>query len=186
VSCDVLVIPEDPTYNGAILKPLVSRILEDCGRPRANVAVLANPKVAGFEHAVAMLPRVIERYAHLNLLLLLVDADGKDRAASFQNLEVEAAERNSRLICCAAKEEVEAWLLAGHLSKLDRPWADVRMDVSVKENVFQPFLEKYGDRRRPGGGRDLLIKEALMNYQGLLQRCPELQQLRDRIYQTLY
>jgi hypothetical protein len=31
------------------------------------------------------------------------------------------------------------------------------------------------------GGRELLMKETLMNYQGLLKRCPELAELRNRI-----
>jgi hypothetical protein len=149
------------------------------------VEVLANPKVAGLQHAVSMLPRIVERYAHLDLLLLLVDADGNDRAAAFRRLESEAQTLGATLICCAAREEVETWLLAGHVAKLDRPWAEVRADVSVKENVFAPFLARFGDRRRPGRGREILMKETLTNYPGLLHRCPELQDLRDRICSAL-
>lgn len=77
------------------------------------------------------------------------------------------------------------WLLAGHTAKLNRPWSEVRRDASVKENVFTPFLRQYGDPRRPGGGRDLLMAETLQNYQGLLERCPELARLRDRICESL-
>ncbi len=60
-------------------------------------------------------------------------------------------------------------------------WAEVRQDVSVKENVFDRFLAEYGDARRPGGGRELLMKDTLQNYAGLLERCPELRSLEDRI-----
>jgi hypothetical protein len=89
------------------------------------------------------------------------------------------------LICCAAVEEVEAWLLAGHVSKLDRPWLDVRADASVKENVFVPFLRKHGNTRQPGGGRETLMQETLRNYRGLLERCPELADLEKLIREAL-
>ena len=73
------------------------------------------------------------------------------------------------------------WLLAGHPEKLNTPWRKVREDVSVKENVFEPFLSQYGDPRRYGGGRDLLMKQGLARYEQILQRCPELQSLQNRI-----
>jgi len=181
LSCKVLVIPEDPTYNGAILQPLVERILEDCGKANARVTVLTNPKVSGFEHACDRMANIVERYAHFDVLLFLPDADGHDRSDLFKRLESEAAQRRVTLLCCAAREEVEVWLLAGHVAKLGRPWGEVRADTSVKENVFEPFLSQFGDSRRASGGRDLLMKETLANYQGLLERCPELAGLRDRI-----
>ena len=42
MSFRVLVIPEDPTLNGYILKPLAERLLEDAGKPNAKVKVLDN------------------------------------------------------------------------------------------------------------------------------------------------
>lgn len=182
MSYRVLVIPEDPTHNGYILRPLVSRMLAECGKEKAKVHILTNPKADGYEHAKRLVrDEILERYAHFDLLLFLPDADGKDRTAEFATLEQEANSRNVRLICCAAVEEVETWLLAGHLDKLGLPWAAVRADVSVKENVFAVFLERHGDPRRPGGGRDILIAETLRHYDALLGRCPELATLRDRI-----
>lgn len=184
----VLVIPEDPTYNGYILKPLVSRILAECGKVNAKVEVLTNPKVSGIDHIPTLLPNIVERYAHFDLLLLLVDADGRDRSRQFERFEAHAAMRLARpvrLICCAAVQEVEAWLLAGHTSKLGRPWSEVRADVSVKENIFAPFLRQFGDPRSPGGGRDMLMKEPLSNYRGLLERCPELAELQEKVCSSL-
>ncbi len=181
MSYRVLIVPEDPTHDHFILEPLVSRILRECGRPNAKVTTLSNPKVSGYEHARDQMSDIIDLYSHWQLLVFLVDANGSDRAHAFKRLEEIAAEQGVRLICCAAVCEVEVWLLAGHVSKLDRPWNEVRADTSVKENVFVPFLEHYGDARRPGGGRDLLMQETLSNYQGLLQRCPELEELQRRI-----
>jgi hypothetical protein len=71
------VIPEDPTYNGYILKPLVERILAECGKPNAKVIVLTNPKADGYERAKALLGEVFERYKHHDVMLFLPDADGK-------------------------------------------------------------------------------------------------------------
>jgi hypothetical protein len=181
----LLVIPEDPTLNGYILNPLVARLAAACGKGNAEVRILTNPKVSGFEHACGRMPDIVEQWKHFDLLLFLPDADGKDRSATFARLEREAADQGARLICCAAIQEIEAWLLAGHIAKLGRSWSKVREDASVKENVFAPFLSTQGDARRPGGGRDVLMKETLANYQGLLERCPELAELEKRICEAL-
>ncbi|HSN85881.1 MAG TPA: hypothetical protein VL025_03940 [Thermoanaerobaculia bacterium] len=182
MSFNVLVVPEDPSHNGYILKPLVVRMLAECGRGNAKVDVLTNPRAQGYAHAKELLRgALLERYRHKDLLLFLVDADGKDRRSEFLNLEEEAASRGVRLLCCAAEQEVEVWLLAGHRHRLDQGWQEVRAEVSVKERIFAPFLAAYGDRRRAGGGRDLLMKETLVNYGALLQLCPELAGLERRL-----
>jgi hypothetical protein len=117
----------------------------------------------------------------MNLLLFLVDADGRDRRDEFQRLEEEATAKGVRLLCCAAEQEVEVWLLAGHRQRLDLGWQEVRAEVSLKERIFAPFLVMHGARRRAGGGRDLLMKETLGNYGALLQLCPELAELERRL-----
>jgi hypothetical protein len=186
LSFNVLVVPEDPTYNGYILKPLVERMMVECGKANSNVVVLTNPKAAGYEHAKSLIvDAVIDRYAHFNLLLFMPDADGRDKSAEFQYLEHSATERGVTLFCCAAVEEVEAWLLAGHLDRLQRSWSEIRSNTSVKEQVFQPFLKTNGDPKRAGGGRDLLMKETLENYTGLIGRCPELAELQAKICETM-
>lgn len=185
VSFNVLVVPEDPTYNGYILKPLVERMMLECGKPNSNVVVLTNPKASGYEHAKTLIvDAVIDRYVHFNLLLFLPDADGKDKRSEFQYLESTAGHRGVRLFCCAAVEEVEAWLLAGHVDTLQGTWQEIRSNTSVKEDVFQPFLRTHGDSKRAGGGRDLLMRTTLENYAGLLGRCPELSDLQARICQS--
>lgn len=186
MSFDVLVVPEDPANNGYILKPLVSRMLSECGKPNAVVTVLSNPRAQGYEHAKRLLQtRIFEAYRHMNLLLFLPDADGRDRRDEFGSLEGEAARRGVRLLCCAAVQEVEAWLLAGHRNRLGQDWREVRDDVSVKENVFQPFLTKHGNLKAAGGGRDVLMRETLSGYGSLLQLCPELEDLERRIREIL-
>jgi hypothetical protein len=56
MSFRVLVIPEDPTYNGYILKPLVERMLAEAGKPNARVTLLTNPKLGGYARAARRFP----------------------------------------------------------------------------------------------------------------------------------
>ncbi len=177
----MLIICEDPTHDQFILKPL-ERVLKDCGKSNANVQMCWNPKVQGIDDARQTLEEICRDYSHLDLLVFLIDNDGQSCSGRLRHLE---SKHGPRLICCAAVEDAEAWLLAGHAEKLDRPWKEVRVDISVKENVFAPFLRQHGDPKRLGGGRDLLMKQTLENYPGLLQRCPELKDLRDRVCASL-
>lgn len=182
MSFKVLVVPEDPTHNGYILRPLIDRILSECGKPNARIDVLSSPRAKGYDHAKSLIEaEILEAYAHMNLILFLPDADGKDKSGALRALEARAATAGVKLICECAVQEIEVWLLAGHTDKLDRPWQEIRSDTHVKEDVFQPFLERYGDSRRPGGGRDLLMREALNNYSGIITRCPEIKALQDRV-----
>jgi len=192
MSHNVLVIPENPAYNGAILKPLCERLFQECGRTQANVEVMANPKANGYEHAKSLFPRtILELYSHKHLVLFLPDSDGKDRSAEFARLEADfeqgamAVAKPVRLICCAAVPEVEAWLLAGHQDKWEKDWhwGTMRADRSIKENYFHPFLRAHGQDkyRYPDEGRKQLMLAALRNYAAIKRRCPELQELEDRV-----
>ena len=118
--------------------------------------------------------------------MFIPDADGKDRSREFAILEKEAREKGAKLLCCAACQEVEAWLLAGHLDKLDKRWSEIRADPSVKENFFADFLSRNGNPKAAGGGREGLMLETLENYRGLLDRSPELKDLQTRIQNLLY
>ena len=160
-------------------------MLRECGKSNAGVQVLTDPKMGGFENARSRLPEVVERYSHFDLLLFMVDADGKDRTPAFETLEGSARQRNVHLLCCAAEQEVEVWLLAGHRDKLHESWDGIRADTAVKENVFDAFLASYGDPRRHSGGRDVLMNETLSNYRSLKQLCPELAQLERRVRRLL-
>ena len=51
MSFRVLVIPEDPTHNGYILKPLVEMVLESAGKAAAKVSILTSPRLRGHEIA---------------------------------------------------------------------------------------------------------------------------------------
>ena len=179
MSLRVLIIPEDPTYNGAILRPLVERMMAEVGKPNARIHGLTNPKLGGYDQAVAAIKGIlVESYRHFDLWLFLPDAD---RATNLDGLEQELRGRGINLLCCAAVPEVEVWLLAGHRQELALSWTEVREHSRLREDIFDPFLAVHGDARSVGGGRELLTRETLGNYQGLLQMCPELQALDARL-----
>jgi hypothetical protein len=187
VSFEVVLVAEDPLNNGYLLTDLVRRILREAGKPRAHVFVLPTPRTRGYAHAKRTLTEDVLPGFRENLLLFLPDRDGRDLTAELVGLETRAAAREVPvpLFCCAAVEEVETWLLAGHAEKLDDPWQVVRSDVSVKEHYFQPFLKRYATTRQLGAGRKHLMAEALLNYDAILARCPELFDLQNRIRQHL-
>ncbi len=192
MSLNVLVVPENPTYNGAILKPLSERLFVECGRTQARIEVMANPRTNGYDHAKGLFRTRFWTCTAISILSFSVpDSDGLDRSAEFAQMEADferqavANGKPIRLICCAAIPELEAWLLAGHQDKWEPhwQWGTMRADHSIKENYFLPFLQKHGENasRYPDQGRKQLMAEALRNYTGIRQRCPELQTLEARI-----
>ena len=109
MSFKVLVIPEDPTHNGYILKPLVQALVADAGRPRAAVTVLTNPWLGGYDHALrAVKGELTERYAFWDLWLFMPDADRASPAAMLA-LDAELAARQVRLLCCPADSLSPRW-----------------------------------------------------------------------------
>jgi hypothetical protein len=183
VSFRVLVIPEDPTNNGYVLKPLVERMLAETGKPNARVMILTNPRLNGYDTAVAAIEgELVERYRHFNLWLFMPDADKASNPA-LDRLERTVEDKGVCLRCCAARPEVEAWLLAGHHQHLKIRWREVAAHPSLKEEIFDPFLRDHGDPRSAGGGRQALMRITLSNYRSLLDLCPELQQLEERLRQ---
>jgi len=192
MSLNVLVVSENPTYNGAILRPLCERLFQECGKTQAHIEVMANPSTNGYDHAKRLFRReILDLCSHKHLVLFLPDSDGQHRDAEFAAMEAEferravAMGRSIRLISCAAVPEVEAWLLAGHQDKwgTEWKWSTMRADRSIKENYFYPFLQKHGQdvSRFPDEGRKQLMIASLRNYAGIRSRCEELQELENRI-----
>lgn len=181
MSFRVLVIPEDPTNNGYILKPLVEAIIADSGKPNAQVKVLINPRLEGFDHAMeAIRCELPERYGFFDLWVFIPDGDraGPDAMAA---LEKDLAAKRITLICCPAQPEVEIYACVPFRGEIQGGWDAARSNTQFKEEVFELLLTKYGDSRRAGAGRDLMIAESLRNMRALYRFCPELARLRERV-----
>jgi hypothetical protein len=181
LSFRVLVIPEDPTNNGYILKPLMEAVLADAGKPRARVSVLTSPRVRGFDDAVrAIREKLPAAYGHMDAWVFVPDADRATRAA-MESLERDLAARGVRLICSPAVPEVEIYCCAGCPDELGMAWSTAREHPRFKESVFEPLMRRIGDSRRAGGGRDVLVRASLARRGGLYRLCPELADLRERL-----
>ena len=181
MSFNVLVIPEDPTWNGYILKPLAKKLMESAEKPKARIEVLANPRLRGYAHALrAIREQLPESYGFFDLWLFFPDADraGED---AMTRLEADLHARNIPLLCCPAQPEVEIYACVGFRDDLPGGWEDARAHPRMKEEVFVPLLQRHGDPRQAGGGREQMITRSLQNLQRLFQLCPETERLRDRI-----
>jgi hypothetical protein len=176
----VLVIPEDPTLDQYILKPVVARLFSDLGRP-ARIEVLSKPRLRGVDQALGRndLAHIASTFQMVDLFLVLVDRDGDlERPAVARSRE---EEHPGRLFVCLAIEEVEVWMLALHRDTLGVPWTEVRSERNPKERFAQPFLITQAPKLDVGGGRAWAMRELGGGWRGVLQVCPELQELRERI-----
>ena len=185
MSLSVLVIPEDPLQNGHILRPLVRALMRDVGRRNAKVNVLTQPRVRGYDQAVRTIRDGLSaNYGFMDLWLFFPDAD-RANSDAMRDLEAHAAAEGVTLLCCAARPEVEIYACAAYRDHIGEAWDETRQHLRLKEEVFNRLLTDHGDPRRPGGGRDLMIAQSLKNLALLLQLCPELHCLRDRIAEHL-
>ncbi len=168
----VLIIPEDPRKDQYILKPIFERLFASFEKPNTRVVVCTNPSMRGINDALKTerLTEVFERYPMFDIFVLCVDRDGvATRRSRLDQLE----QKFGRLIAVNAWEELETWVLAGLELPKDWVWADIRADVSVKENYFEPLARQRGVDDGPGGGRKALGEEAARRLPGMRQKCPE-------------
>jgi len=178
----VLIIPEDPELDQYILKPVVEHIFADLGR-RARVDVLREPRLRGVAQALdtKIVAQIVEDNPMEDLFLIMVDRDG-DREGNEQKAAEREKEHVKKLLACLAIEEVEVWMLALHRDSLGVPFKEVRAHHDPKEAYAAPFLKAQGwTEDRVGRGRKRAMRELGANWRGLLQVCPELADLRDRI-----
>lgn len=180
MSFNVLIIPEDFRRDEPLLKPIVERMLEACGR-KARVRVCKDPLLGGVGEALKShrIHEVLDRYrGSVHLFLLIVDRDGlPDRRNRLTKLEGEARKilgSDRHLLAENAWQEVEVWALAG---MKDLPtswkWAAVRAEAQVKETYFEPYVQRRGLAGSPFGGRQILGQEAAANYSRIRKLCPE-------------
>jgi hypothetical protein len=177
----VLVIPEDPTHDQYVLKPIVQRIFNDLERsPRLEV--LWNPRLRGVDQALdpTLAAEIVLQYPMVDLFLILVDRDGDRERRPVEARALELSQ-DGRLFVCLAIEEVEVWMLAIHRQVLPAPWSEVREEIHPKERFAAPFLAAHAPKANPGGGRKWAMRQLGARWQGVLRICPELAELKDRI-----
>lgn len=181
----ILIIPEDPRLDQFILKPIVEAIFKDLKRV-ASVQVLQNPRLRSVDQALdpTMLGGIINSYPQEDLFLLLLDRDcDQNRINRVGAREHETGGIGKWLIGCLAIEEVEMWALAIYQGKLPVSWQEMRQECDPKETYFHPLIERLGLQTAVGRGRKHIMKSLSGQYSRLLQLCPEIAELRNRIRQ---
>ena len=170
----ILVIPEDFTKDQYILKPIITRLIQDIGRRNARIRVCQDPRLGGIGEALKpeQLSEIVERYEGMtDIFVLCVDRDGETgRRQILDGIE----ERFGPTFHAEnAWEEVETWVLAGLNLPSDWRWADVRAEVHVKERYFDALARDRKVDAQLGGGRDVLGREAAGRIDAIRQKCPE-------------
>lgn len=179
----VLVVPEDPTLDQYILKPIVERLLADLGK-QARVQILSRPRLRGVAQALdgAIIADILQTYPMVDLFLIMVDRDGDakrpDRAAALEATQ-------PRLFVCLAIEEIEVWMLAAHRDTLSDAWSAIRRDHHPKERYAHPFLAQRAPKLDPGQGRAWAMRELAGKWKGVLSACDELERLKHRLHEWM-
>jgi hypothetical protein len=182
-----MIIPEDQKLDQFILKPIIEAIFRNLNRI-ARVRVPPKPRLRSVDQALdpAQLNSIINSYPQEDLFLLLVDRDcDQNRLNRVTARESEIMSRGKALIGCLAIEEVEIWALAIYQNQLPAPWQEMRKECHPKETYFHPLVEQLGLQTAVGRGRKQIMKGLSGQYSRLLQLCPEIAELRDRIRQKL-
>lgn len=174
----VMVIPEDPTVDQYILKPIVEQLFADLGKsPR--VQVLSKPRLRGVPQALdaEILADIVDTNRMIDLFLVLVDrdADTQRRPATARERE---REHQGRLFVCLAIEEIEVWMLALHRDALNAPWKEIRAERDPKERYAHPFLAHRARTLSAGAGRAWAMRDLGSKWRSLLDLCPELAELK--------
>lgn len=176
-----MIIPEDPTLDQYILKPIVEQIFSDLGKsPRIHV--LSNPRLRGVSQALdpAILADIVSTNRMIDLFLVLVDRDADVKKRPLEARE-RSAEHPGRLLVCLAIEEVEVWMLAIHRDTIGAPWKTIREERDPKERFAHPFLAERAPQLGAGNGRAWAMRPLGQKWRGVLDVCPELEELKQSI-----
>lgn len=166
---NVLVIPEDFRNDQHIVQPIVRKLFEQIGKPRAKVKICIDPLLGGSGEALkwSRIADVIDMYPMVNIFILVVHRDGDEhRRSALDNLEQKATEvlPDHRFFFAEnAWQEVEVWALAGLKLPKTWKWNDVRAEVNPKERYFEIIAKERGLLNEPGKGRTTLGREAAAN-----------------------
>ena len=177
---NALIIPEDFRKDQYILKPLFTRLFRRLGVRSVQVDICLDPLLGGVAEALKSerITEILEDNRGMyDLYILCVDRDGVvGRRQRLDDIEAEIQIQfgNSvRFFAENAWEELETWVLAG----LDLPsewrWADVRAEINVKEQYFEPLAALRGLANSQGGGRKALAELASRRIPAIRQKCPE-------------
>ena len=173
---NVLVITEDFRNDQHLLKPLFKRLFATLGRKHARIRVCQDPLLGGFGEALKAerIREVVDQYRGMtDIFILCIDRDG-EAGRRTRLTEIESMFKSDcKFLAENAWEEVETWALAGLDLPKEWSWRQVRAEVQVKKQYFEPLARQRGVDNRLGGGRKALGEEAARNVDTIRLKCPE-------------
>lgn len=175
----VLIIPENFHLDQHLLQPLFESLFQRrLGVAKPKVRVCQDPKLGGVGEALksVRIQEIVDRYKSMvDVFILCIDRDGVvSRRQALDDIERNVqVSGNSWFFAEAAWEEIETWALAGLALPHEWRWRDIRNEIQVKEEYFDPLVEMRGLKKSPGKGRKRLGKEAAQKISRILQLCPE-------------
>lgn len=177
---NVLVIPEDFRKDQYIIKPIFTRLFRRLGAPSVEVTICREPLLVGIGEALKLerIAEIVDQQAPMrDILVLCVDRDGEvGRRQRLDDIEAAIQARlgdRVRFFAENAWEELETWVLAGLNLPGNWRWADVRDEIHVKEQYFEPLAVMRGLAGSMGGGRRALAEEASRRVLAIRRKCPE-------------
>ena len=179
-----LLVCEDPSLDAFILRPILSRILKDAGRPTARVDTCDRRSVGkGIAGLSKNLPAILDQYRMHELIVVVIDRDA-NQPTNHESRMQHFCSLDGRIVGVCAIEEVEAWMLGLYPNELGAAWKEVRAERDVKERFAVPFLREasFGG---PGRGRKQAMRALSGSWSGLLSRCPEIGELRRQVVDKL-
>lgn len=182
----VLIVPEDPTNDQYILKPVVERIFADLGR-RATVEVLRDPHLRGVSEALdkTVLEGIVADNRMVDLFLVIADRDC-DRLGASTKAAAREADFPGKVLVCLAEQEAEVWALALYRAEISAAWGDVRAECDPKELYFDAFVRAKGWDTLLGEGRKHAMRAlAGASWRGFKAACTEIETLQQKIGQLI-
>ena len=184
---NVLIIPEDFRKDQYILKPIVAKLFEQVGKPRAKIT-MCQELLGGIDQATKWerIADILDIYRMVDVFLLLVDRDG----VAARRTALDALEKKAKAVLdddCAlfaehAWQEIEVWALAGQNLPKGWVWGEIRKEKHPKEKYFDVLAERRGLLDEPGQGRTTMGREAAADYKRVVSRCKEdVEALQNRI-----
>lgn len=176
----VLIIPEDQTLDGFIVKPVVEALMADLEIP-CGVDVLPEPRLRGAGDALNpdVVNAIVRDNPMVDLFILAVDRDC-NREGNEEKAAARAEEHAPKLVVCLAVQELEVWMLALYKAKLDASWGEVKAECDPKERWAEPLLSALG-AGGPGRGRKKAMRALKGKLQTLLALCEEVRDLKAKL-----
>jgi hypothetical protein len=188
MSLNVLILPEDATYDKDVLKPIVGALLGHLGRPQAKVRVHSGFGGLGDALKWECVSKVLDQYRGMvDLFVLVVDRDGDaHRAQALARLEARATvgegahppflTAQTGFFAENAWQEVEVWVLAGCDDlPTEWSWQDIRAERDSKERYYNAYAARHDPAwdARPTDGLRQLAAEAARRYDRIRRLCFE-------------